>query len=281
LFKCKNCGHDVPHSERVCPVCNQDVGYPNVRYAERSDEVASLEARVEAAFASARVRGTEPETAAFLLRAGASKAIMNRRLEVLHSWLNDSNPLFISFHQQVRSGARLADDTPWDQQRTSAENTINPNYFSNLSFGALSLDAVGMEYYGPYCVALRDDLIAHRTTVFEENPFEFNRKHSVISGQMPPPGYRAPWMQRGKLAVSKLGVKILSGMTDADFSDVLLEPRRTKSDCDFIEVHVYGPIHHAAIEHVSGPVPKARADNVIWKDVKRKLRAIGASWDEH
>ena len=281
MFKCVHCDQEVPHSERVCPACSRDAGYPNVRLAEMPDEAAALEARLAAAHASARARAVEAELKSFSLSVNSSKAIMNRRLDTLQSWLNSNNPLFISFHQQVRSGARLPEDTRWDQQRTSAENTVSPNFYSQLSFGALSLDSLGMSYYGPYCVVLKDDLIAHRASVFEENPFEFNRRHAIISGQVPPAGYRAPWIYRDKLAVSKLANKISSGMSDSDFPNILVEPRRADPDCDFIEVHVYGPIHHAAIDHVSGPIPKARPDRAIWDQVKRKLRGLGANWDEY
>ena len=281
LSKCEQCGHDVPHSERVCPVCGKDAGYPNVRLAESLSEVAALGTRFAAAVLSADVRGVAGELASFSLAVGSSKAVMNRRLDSLQSWLNSNNPRWISFHQQVRSGGRLPEDTSWDQQRTSAENTINPSFFKDLSDAALSLDRLGMAYYGPYCVVLKEELIAHRASVFEENPFEFNRRHSVISGQMPPPGYRAPWARRDQLAVSKLVDKVLSGMSDTDFPDVLMEPRREAADCDFMEVHIYGPIHHVAIEHVSGPIPKVRPDRAIWKQVKRRLRDLGASWDEY
>lgn len=281
MFKCDNCGYAVTHSERICPVCSEHVGYPNVRLAERSNEVAALEARVVAAFASAKARGVESELNSFSLSVKSSKAIMNRRLDTLQSWLNSNNPLFISFHQQVRSGLRIPEDSRWDQQRTSAENTISPNFYSSLSFAALSLDKIGMDYYGPYCVVLKDDLIAHRASVFEENPFVFNRKHAIISGQMPPVGYRAPWAHRSKLAVSKLAARIVPGMFDTDFQNVLMEPRRAEPDCDYIEVHVYGPIHHAAIEHVSGPIPRARPDRAIWNQVKRKLKDLGANWNEY
>jgi hypothetical protein len=271
----------VPHSERNCPVCNNDAGYPNVRLADSAEEIQALEARINDAMVSAQGRRTTAELNSFALAASSSKAIMNRRLDTLQSWLNSNNPLFISYHQQVRAGARLPEDSEWDQQRISAENTISPNFFEHLSCGALSLDLTGLDYYGPYCVVLKEDLISHRASVFEENPFDFNRKHGVISGQPPPRGYRASWGRRAQLAVSKLNAKVKSGMGDVDFPDILMERRRNEPDCDFIEVHIYGPIHYAAIERVSGPIPRERSEKAIWKQVKRKLTTLGAQWDEY
>jgi hypothetical protein len=59
-----------------------------------------------------------------------------------------------------------------------------------------------------------------------------------------------------------------------------MEPRREDPDCDFIEVHIFGPIHSAAIEHVRGPIPPEPADRALWNQAKRKLDSIGATWDE-
>jgi hypothetical protein len=133
---------------------------------------------------------------------------MNRRLDDLHSWSVSSSPFFASFHSQVRDGAIAARDNGWDEQRISAENTINPFVFEKLQVAALSLDDLGMTYYGLYCVTLREKFIANRASVFEENPFIFCKKHSVFSGGFPPLGYRATWANRAALARAKLGHEI-------------------------------------------------------------------------
>lgn len=205
---------------------------------------------------------------------------MNRSLGSLHSWLNEANALFLTFHQQLRSGARFAGDDVWDQQRISAENTVNPVYYEQLSYAALSLDRTGLTHYGQYAVTLKDNLIAHRSSVFEENPFNFCHRHNIISGQPAPLGYRATWDDRPHLAVAKLGGKIGTGALPPSFPEVLMEPRRNDPNCDYIEVHVFGPIHSAAIDHVSGPIPTPTADRPLWNQAKRKLDRLGATWDE-
>jgi hypothetical protein len=79
---------------------------------------------------------------------------MIRRVDDLHAWATSASPFFASFHSQVRDGAIAARDNGWDEQRTSAENTVNPIYFERLQVGALALDDLGMSYYGEYCVTL-------------------------------------------------------------------------------------------------------------------------------
>jgi hypothetical protein len=281
LSICTNCGREVPWSERYCPACNSDAGFPNVRLAAAKEEVEALAARVASVKAAADLRGASAELASFAHAAEGSNAVMNRSLGVLQAWLSNDSALFLTFHQQVRSGARLPENSKWDQQRTSAENTINPIFFSHLSYGALALDELGMSYYGPYCITLAEKMIGHRASVFEENPFEFNRRHAIISGQSAPHGYRAPWGSRSDLATSKLGHRISHGMRATSFPDILMEPRRSDSTCDFIEVHIFGPIHAAAIQSVRGPVPERRADKALWNQVKRKLDELGTCWSEY
>ncbi|MGY4224293.1 hypothetical protein ACVMIH_001654 [Bradyrhizobium sp. USDA 4503] len=206
---------------------------------------------------------------------GRSQAVMNRRLDDLHTWSASASPFFASFHPQVRDGAIAARDNGWDEQRTSAENTINPIYFEKLQVAALCLDDLGMSYYGKYCVTLREKFIAQRASVFEENPFIFCKKHSIVSGSSPPMGYRATWADRGRLARAKLGHRVSDTTATTEFPEILMSADRGTDECDFIEVHIYEKVGRDAIEVVSGPVPKDIEERLLWRQVKRKLEAVG------
>jgi hypothetical protein len=278
--KCSNCGEDVPAAARHCVVCDFDVGYPNVRLAERPEEVAALVSRAAAARTTANARDIESELIAFAKSVQISKAVTNKSLGALHSWLTDANPLMITFHQQVRAKLRIPEENIWDQQRASAENTVNPNFYEHISFGALTLDHFGLTHYGPYSISLKEDLITRRTSVFEENPFLFCQRHAIISGQPIPIGYRTVWSNRQELAVAKLESKVQKGQGLTAFTNILMEPRRDDPNCDFIEVHIFGTIHKAVIEHVAGPMPREDADRALWKKVKRQLNGLGATWEE-
>jgi hypothetical protein len=205
-----------------------------------------------------------------------SEAVMNRSLGALCNWLNAESPLFLSFHKQVEFLGRMPNETGWDQQREAAESAINPFCFRELNFAALSLDRLGMTYYGQYSVTLKSLTIEDRASVFEQNPFVFNQVHHVVAGQKPPCGYRATWPGRAKLAVAKLHPALEPGSSPASFALVLMEPRRSASDCDFMEVHIFGPINRAGIERIIGPEPKTRQDRALWKQASRKARALGA-----
>jgi hypothetical protein len=201
---------------------------------------------------------------------------MNRSLGALSNWLNGDSPMFYSFHHQVQYQGRTPTETEWDQQRGAAEAAINPIYYQELNYAALTLDGLGMTYYGPYSVTLKSVTIDERASVFEQNPFYFNERHHVTAGRAPPLGYRATWDGRGRLAVAKLQANIPAGCLADGFADILMEPRRSASDCDFVEVHIFGPINRLGIERIVGPEPSNRIERQVWKQAVRKAREYGA-----
>lgn len=251
-----------------------------MRRAEKDEEVSALKLRIGEADVSAQARGAANPLDAFERAVAGSSAVMNRRLDDLHTWTMSASQFFASFHSQVRDGAIAARDNGWDEQRTSAENTVNPIYYEKLQIAALALDDQGMSYYGDYCVRLREKLIANRASVFEENPFIFCKKHAVYSGSTPPLGFRATWQARGRLARAKLGHKVQSATVPSEFADLLMSADRASDKCDFIEVHIYEKVGRDAIEAVSGPLPADQEERLLWKLVRRKLEALGVKVQE-
>lgn len=228
------------------------------------------------AYVSASNRGCERQLREFGSAILLSKAVLARSLGTLHSLAESENQLYVSYHAQVRSGARLPEVNDWDRGRTAAESTIHPNYHEEICYTALSLDGFGLLCYGEYSVTLKNEFIAHRSSAFEENPFTFCRKHHVVAGQQPPPGYRAPWQRRNLLAEAKLQARILPGTKPFQFANILMEQGTSTSDADCIEVHTYGRLNQLAIQRVIGPKPTRPEDGVLWRSLKRKLEKIGA-----
>jgi hypothetical protein len=274
---CKKCGAVVALTQRECPVCNTVAGFPNVRAADRVKEVDALTARYNDALASARARNVLPELSAFEAAvARSSKAVMNRSLGALSTWLNGDSPMFYSFHYQVRYQGRVPAETEWDEQRGAAEAAINPFYYQELNYAALTLDGLGMAYYGPYAVTLKSITIDDRASVFEQNPIYFCKIHHVVAGKSPALGYRATWADRGRLAAAKLQPSVAPGCDVHSFPHILMESRRDASDCDFVEVHIFGPINRLGIERIVGPQPAQRVDRATWKQAMRMAKNYGA-----
>jgi len=258
-----------------------DAGFPNVRAADRVNEMEALRERVRYAQVAAKERGCADELEAFGTAASDSQAVMVRGFAALDGFVSNQQAAMISYYKMVRAGIRLPENNDYDANRDRIDGTINPfGVHEEIQYAALSLDGRGVKWYGDYAITLREKMISARASVFEENPFLFCDKHPIPPTGAVPPGYRATWPRRGELAMAKLHPRIRPGMTAADFPAILVEQGIRSADSDFIEVHIYGPIHPRAVERVIGPEPSKRADRVIWKRVKRNLEALGAMVDE-
>jgi hypothetical protein len=195
----------------------------------------------------------------------------------VYDLVSSDNELYATFHQLVRAEARLPEDNEYDRFRTPVDATMFPGYYDRIRFAALSLDGRwSAPRYGAFAIVVRDESIRDRATVFEENSFHFCRKH-VRVGDPVPPGYRAVWSERDRLAAAKLHAKLEVGTIPTEFKDILLKPDRAgKGQDEFIEVHIFGPLHRQGIERVTGPKPKRRADQVKLREMKRMLGEVGA-----
>jgi len=274
---CLNCRRAVPDHVRNCPYCQTDVGFPNVRAASQKIETEALNERFKNALVSARARKCEEILLDFGNAAARSSAVISRSLSAIQTLVSSERALYISFYRQVESGSRLPEDNAWDRGRLAVDSTLFPLYHPEIVFAALSLDGLGPHSYGTYTIILRENMILQRATVFEENSFSFcQAKHKIVVGDPIPPGYRAQWDSRGLIAMAKLHDKLESSTTKEEYPGILLTQNPDPTAEDFIEVHIYGPIHRAAIERIKGPLPKSREDKVILRSIKKKLDEIGA-----
>lgn len=270
------CGFEIPFHETACPGCQKAAGFPNVRAAEDPAEVAALGLRLDAAKLLAETQSCVLEADEFRAAVKQSVAVIARDLGVLSS-LYLAGTAIAPFHAQVRAGSRIPQDNDWDRIRTAAESSVSPLYHEAISYAALSLDGSGAAGWGDFSLTLGDRFIAERSSVLEENVILFFKKHVTAPSHLPPKGYRASWEHRDDLAVAKLQPKIKPGMSAKDFAAILLDQGTGRSDADFIEVHIYGPIHLGIITKVTGRKPAQEEDQHIWRHLSKKLTRQGVA----
>jgi hypothetical protein len=278
-IKCNRCGNPVPLARRECQACGEDNGFPNVRLANLTGERAVLSRRLDSAQVSTTARRCKDILDRFGVAVLASHAVVARSLAVVQDLIESDRRSYTNYHRQLAQGARVAEDNEFDQVRTQFEAALFPNFHHEMLFACLSLDGRGVSGYGAYTIVLKQEMIGHRASVFEENPLVFCRKHKVLLNEPIPPGYRADWPNRHLLAMAKLHSEITPATKDAEFRDILLKERPGTSESDFIEVHIFGTINRYSIERVVGPTPRTREDRLIWKRLDRSLRAIGATME--
>lgn len=277
---CK-CGYNVPLTELVCAECGDYAGFPNRRYADRAVERASLAKRVRSARVSARARNLSKEVRRFWRAVQTSNAVVSKSLDGLDTFVNKGSGLMATYYAEVRgAGTRLPENNGYDQVREPNDAKVSPHFHDKLIFGALSLDGMGVPWYGEYSISFDSEKIASRATVFEENGISFNRRHAIVGTKMVPPGYRAEWEHRGSLAMAKLGARITEDVSDQTLAAALLPREKVAGETDFIEVHIYAPLASSAIAQVSGKVPDDDYDKLLLQRTIGKLRKLGASWRE-
>jgi len=276
---CPNCGSPFHESNRHCPGCSSDLGFPNVRAAQKPEEVEALRQRCIDAEVSTRERDCEVVLLQFGEAVKKSKAVISRTIgEVSHLVSND-NALYNTFYQSVDAHARLPEDNPFDRGRSSVDSTLFPLYYKSMVFAALSLDGHGIQKYGGLTMVLREDVIKQRATVFEENSMDFCRRQKIIAGNPIPSGYRAVWDKKHELATAKLHSLLTPTTSPDEFPKILLKSGVGKMSDEFIEVHIFGSFNRRGIERIVGTAPKRKEDKVLLMSIKKKLEQFGATMD--
>lgn len=286
-MECGKCGNEHPEHIRFCPVCGEDVGFPNVRAAQRPEDLDALNARLDEAVRDAESRACGDAVRQFRDAMADSKAAICRHISVIQKLASSDNELYATFYQLVRSESRLPESNETDLLRGAIDHLLFPYYKKHIRFAALTLDNRGVISYGDYTIVLASDTINSRATVFEQNSLFFLQQEVESFGRTvkavvpPPPGYRAVWDDRDRLAAAKLAHRIEHTTTKDDFPSLVLQTAVDPKDDEFIEVHIYGPIHRRGMERVAGPKPKRKDDRTILKDLKRKLREAGAELETY
>lgn len=275
------CGQPIASNVTNCTVCGKSVGFPNVRFAERSAERDALRVRLHDARVSASARGSRDKLEEFGHAVQNSATVISRHQGDLQAMLQGDGGLMQAYHPAVRAGLRVPANNAFDPSRETFDSAVNPTFFQDLHFGALSLDGRGVPYYGDYAISLREDYTANRTTVFEENPTTFRVKHpEVLLGELPL-GYRATWEERHDLAMAKLQPKIEDCTAAEDFPVILMEQGQSADGyTDFVECHVYGPIHPRTFKHVRAIIADDPTDLGIWARMTKRLDYFSVTHEE-
>jgi len=262
-------------------VCQCDCGYPNVRAADKPEEIRALEERFRIAEAKAAGRGCASVLADFRGSMLGAEAVLCRSLSVVQSLISSDNELYASFYDLVGMGARRPEDTPVELRRQLADDILFPHYRDKMRFAALSLNGRGVTRYGECNLALREAHIQDRATVLEENSLYFCSRWDLgVKSFTMPLGFRAPWNRRDQLAVAKLEPQLQVGMSSDSFAGVLVRAGASSEEDDFVEVHVYGPLHRRSVSRLAIKKPQQKVDRAILRHIEAALNSIGATVEE-
>lgn len=239
----------------------------NVIAANEVAEQEALERRYQAARRDAESRKTDASLQLFENALTGSRAVIARSEHDVLRLTTNTRQLYSTYYQQIEAEIRLPDGNQWDALREIADTVLFPQYKKDIRFGALSLDGIGVMNYGTCSIILRDGMISHRSSVFEDNSALFVERQ----GTKIPKGYRAAWDNRAKLCVAKLSGKIDAATASDKYSSLLLTQGATLEDDEFVEVHIWGPMTVLTIEQVKVTALGSHQRATIRKAIEFKL----------
>ena len=213
---CPDCQYDVPLDWTTCPHCGRPARFPNVLRAELPEERQALKSRYEQARQEAANRGALSTLQLFETAAKKSDAVIARPIEEVMRLATSDKQLYATYYQLTQT--RIPPGDNWDILRSLTDTALfGDRVKEHIRFAALSLDGEGLTNYGNCSIVLREDMIAHRASVFHENSVLFMKHQNVKISEASklPAGFRAAWSNRHELCVAKVAAR-LNARTPSD-----------------------------------------------------------------
>jgi hypothetical protein len=278
-MNCPECRQKVPPAWALCPHCGRPALFPNVRAAEEPDQKDALRARYDDAVKAAAGRGSGAEVVAFEAACAASMAVLARPLGEVQRLARSDDEGYATYYQLTEAEVRIPSGDRWDALRRLTDEAIHPGYRAEIRFAALSLDGSGPRNYGDCSVVLRDEMIEHRATVFEENSVLFMMRNAVRIDNIDEAirGRRATWIDRTRLCVAKLAARLSATTKPADHAGLLLENGATSADDSFVEVHVFGPMTARSFERIQVERSGAKRARGKIRGMREQLKVVGVA----
>jgi hypothetical protein len=267
---CTACGNPVPLSRHDCPHCGEVGDTPNVKAAKLEEQ--ALHHRYLEALRNADIRGCRTTVDLFDEAASRSHAVIAKDLREIDRCASSDRQLMTTYYQLISGQARVPDGDEWDTLRRLADESAFPGYKEHVQFAALSLDDAGVPGYGPVSIVLREDLIAQRASVYEENSALFMKQHAYA----PPRGHRATWIQRARLCVAKIAPRIDTSTLPERFPSLLLQRGTTATEHQFVEVHIFGSM---SIRTVKKVIVRSIRSRAMLKSLRDRLLKVGIAME--
>lgn len=279
-LNCSFCKNDFPLSLPRCPHCGQPSLFPNVTIALSQQSI--LQDRYDKAKNDAVSRGVIANVDDFEKALNKSCAVINRSTTELLKLIGSEFECYATYYQLASASVRIQSGEIWDSRRQAADAIFFTNYQHEIRFASLSLDSIGLSNYGDCSWTFRENMIAHRASLFKENTTLYYLNNDIKDADSIPKGYRAIWADRAKLCVAKLVAKIDTTTTPAQYSNILMHQGATSADDEIVEVHIFGSMTILTIEEVTfNPIPttlnkrERKLRVAIIEGIKEKLGIYG------
>ncbi|MBX7132677.1 MAG: hypothetical protein K1X67_08390 [Fimbriimonadaceae bacterium] len=277
MQSCADCSFEFPLDRTNCPRCARPQLFPNVNFANTTQEQKKLDAGYVQALQDADVRGCRVQVDEFDNACRGSAAVFRCTTERLHRQIGSGTDLFETYYQleQLRLRTDPSSGLDFQKLRPQAEIELlgNEKYAGKLHYACLSLDGQGIPSYGDCVVQLDERWIAHRASCFEGNTAVIYKANATFSDKL-----RSDWRNRHKLCVAIRSCDVDPSTADRDFPEILARAGATAEDDIFIEVHLLGDMVSSTFQsvHFTGACSNRR-DEVYREAIIEQLTAAGVA----
>lgn len=253
---CEHCGKPARYGiEPECRACYWPRGMyaPNVQVARNLED--TLQARFESMQQRAAQESWQPFFEAMVEVGVKSDAVVAVDINYAFEFFAKEYTLHKPYMSQVRAGMRAPASEENDARRGTVDNLIYGSYGEEMNFAALSADGQGIPSWGPIFFQLDAQAIAYRSTVIEENSFDFVTNRGLTPKSVGDrlnlvAGYLSVWDSRQKLVASKLAPRLATLPPPVDLEGKLIDPGSGRQDADYLEVHIFGPYNHQSVQDI-------------------------------
>jgi hypothetical protein len=219
--------------------------------------VQALEKRYELARENSHRRGTQEEFALLVAAVNAnSHVVVAMPTLSARTFLLDANALYANYEALVGGGIRTPATLENDIDRCVAAGKLFASFASNIRYGVLSINGVGLRNYGAVYLTLRDVAVEQRVSFLHENSYLFLKSLNAAFGGAVPQGFRSVWKNRTHLVAAKLESLLTKGSKIADWAGLLVMQGKQRSGDQCIEAHIFDSFSADAVEAIESSKDK-------------------------
>lgn len=279
--KCPECKLEYPTDAKRCTTCGRPApskGFPNVLLAQKTKEKEELNRLYDEAIKDSTSAGSIARVREFEKRVQTDARLITAcRFKKFFDIGDQEQGIFPTFQQLHHAELVFAGDDPNNNVRQIAEEATLPGCSRRITFAVLAIDEVGLSHYGNYSLIWQLEMVVHRTTLFIANCLTWRQENGMTLDSAAPPGNRATWEERHRLAVIKCAPQITSRTKPSSFPRILVRNRSKKDLYDvFIEGHIWGFLTRMSLMKVICTSPEtSQAKRLMAAEIADELRKHG------
>lgn len=252
--------------------------------ASHKEELQALRKRYRSAVTTAKKNTTFAELEQLRRYALQTFPVINGSLDFIVGFVSSKHALYSTYQKQLHAQTRKPATFEQDGERLAVESKIFVSFGEDITYAALSCDGRGLWSYGNVGFRIKEQAVAHRSTVLEENSFVFYERNQLGKPKHSMPfGFMSKWDERDKLVIAKLAKDLAPGQSEKAIQSLILQSNGNRALDNFLEIHIFGTFDINAVEELyihEAPLDEESELLVKILEIKAKNRNLRVSYVE-